>query len=60
MTGALAPFSSLVLKQLNLFQIIIGTIGLTGNFVAIPILLSKRMTSIFNRMLVTSLCRIYT
>ena len=26
--------------------------GLTGNFIAIPILLSKRMTSIFNRMLV--------
>ncbi len=34
------------------FQIIIGTIGLTGNFVAIPILLSRQMTSIFNRILV--------
>ena len=34
------------------FQIIVGTMGLTGNFIAIPILLSKRMTSIFNRMLV--------
>ena len=31
---------------------IIGTVGLAGNFIAIPILLSKRMASIFNRILV--------
>ena len=31
---------------------IIGLTGLTGNFVAIPILLSKRLCSIFNRILI--------
>ena len=36
----------------SLFQTIIGLTGLTGNFVAIPILLSKQLSSIFNRILI--------
>lgn len=36
----------------KIFQISIGCVGLAGNLIAMPILLSKRMKTVFNRLLV--------